>query len=313
MKNLISTVLIGSLLLSIWGCTGGGAQRITRTPKHLSVGTKEVQKGTGWYEKGCYRRALTHFFNAHELFTATDQQKGVAISLNSIGNVYRHLGDNKSALLFFEEAISVYAGLDDRSGLLNAMSNKTATLIDDGRLADAETLLDEAEELAGENNLRPFQVFNNRGVLLTRNKDYGAAEESLLKAKRYADMGNPLESATVKFALGILKMETGKYDDAVDLLSAALDADRITGFHAGVAEDLNALGTAYLKMEKYQTAAAYFKRSVKIFALLENREKTAGVLSALSEISLNAKVNMDMTTYFVDRWLAGDINENPCK
>lgn len=69
-------------------------------PEHITAGTKEMARGITRYNKGCYKDSLEYFFRAHELFVASDQLSGVAMSLNNMGNVYRVTGDIDSALLF---------------------------------------------------------------------------------------------------------------------------------------------------------------------------------------------------------------------
>ena len=73
-------------------------------PVHLSAGAEQIKKGNNLYQKGCYKGALEHFFRAHELYAVSDQQSGIAMSMNNIGSVYRALGDASGALVFFEEA-----------------------------------------------------------------------------------------------------------------------------------------------------------------------------------------------------------------
>lgn len=58
-------------------------------PEHITAGMKEIARGIARYNKGCYKDSLEYFFGAHELFVASDQLSGVAMSLNNIGNVYR--------------------------------------------------------------------------------------------------------------------------------------------------------------------------------------------------------------------------------
>lgn len=84
--------------LFCFACAGGNSAK--KIPEHITAGTKEMAGGIARYNKGCYQDSLEYFFKAHELFVASDQLSGVAMSLNNIGNVYRVTGDFDSALLF---------------------------------------------------------------------------------------------------------------------------------------------------------------------------------------------------------------------
>jgi tetratricopeptide (TPR) repeat protein len=145
MKPSLKTLaLIVSIVLM--ACAGGNSAG--KKPAYIPAGMKAITKGTARYNQGCYQRALDYFLKAHELFSASDQLSGVAMSLNNIGNVYRIMGEIKSAVLFFEEAFKIYTGIGDHKGAVQILSNKAAALVDGGHLQEAARILDTAEALA---------------------------------------------------------------------------------------------------------------------------------------------------------------------
>ncbi|MEA3429491.1 MAG: tetratricopeptide repeat protein, partial [Thermodesulfobacteriota bacterium] len=228
-----NTFIILIAVLFLFGCAGGNA--VKKKPEHIISGMKEIKKGTAWYQKGCYKRSLEHFFRAHELFAASDQLDGVAMSMNNIGNIYRIMEDFDSSLLFFEESIRIYQDIKNYKGLVQALSNKAAVLIDSDRLEDAAGILKSAEDIAQKNSIPTDHILNNWGILFIRQKEYSRAEEILNSALANADPENYSEYATVNFALGNLMRETGQYEKAVYFFKAALETDRLSGFHKGIA------------------------------------------------------------------------------
>lgn len=138
--------LILLFALFCFSCAGENSAKIM--PEHITAGTKEMARGITRYNKGYYKESLEYFFRAHELFVASDQLNGVAMSLNNMGNVYRVTGDIDSALLFFDESLSIYSDIGDSLGRVQVLCNKTAALIDAGRLEKAENVLNTAEETA---------------------------------------------------------------------------------------------------------------------------------------------------------------------
>jgi len=310
MKRFYS-ILILIAVLFFFGCAGGNA--VKKKPEHIISGMKEIQKGATWYQKGCYKRSLEHFFRAHELFAASDQLDGVAMSMNNIGNIYRIMEDTDSSLLFFEESIRIYQDIKNYKGLVQALSNKAAVLIDGDRLEEAAGVLKSAEDIAQKNSIPTGHILNKWGILFIRQKEYSRAEEILNSALANTDPANHSEYATVNFALGTLMRETGRYEKAIYFFKAALDTDRLSGFHKGIADDLSAIGDINFSQSKYEPAVNFFKRSIKIYALIENRKKVSEVMDRLIKAAEKADLDISITKHFVKTWLEGKAFENPCK
>ena len=310
MKRLNTFVILIAVLF-LYGCAGGNA--VKKKPEHIISGMKEIRKGTTWYKRGCYNRSLEYFFRAHELFAASDQLDGVAMTMNNIGNIYRNMEGIDSSLLFFEESISIYQDIKDYSGLVQALSNKAAVLIDSDRFEEAAGVLRLAEDIAQKNSIPANHILNNWGILFIRKKEYSRAEEILNSALANTDPADHSEYATVNFALGTLMRETGRYEKAVYFFKAALDTDRLSGFHKGIADDLSAIGDINFSRGKYEPAVNYFKRSIKIYALIENRNKVSEIMDRLVKAAEKAGLDISITEHFVKNWLEGKAFESPCK
>ncbi|MBU4462573.1 MAG: tetratricopeptide repeat protein [Desulfobacteraceae bacterium] len=306
-----NTFVIFIAVLFFFGCAGGNA--VKKKPDHIISGMKEIKKGTTWYQKGCYKRSLEYFFRAHELFAASDQLDGVAMTMNNIGNIYRIMEEIDRSLLFFEESISIYQDIKDYSGLVQSLSNKAAVLIDSDRLEEAAGVLKLAEDIAQKNSIPTNHILNKWGILFIRQNEYSRAEKILNSALANTDPADHSEYATVNFALGTLMRETGRYEKAVYFFKAALDNDRLSGFHKGIADDLSAIGDINFSQGKYEPAVNYFKRSIKIYALIENRNKVSEIMDRLVKAAEKAGLDISITEHFVKNWLEGKAFENPCK
>jgi len=303
--------LLVLLLFTLISCAGSKAAQ--QAPDPVQPAAKELNKGIGWYQKGCYHNSLEHLLRAHELFTALDDLPGIAMSMNNIGNVYRKIGDARSALLFFESSLAIYQEIDDADGEVQALSNKAAVLIQEGRPADAEAALNAAFKITDRSGKTVVALLNNQGVLLTRRKAYAQAEETLVAARNASDPENLAEYASVNFSLGNLMAATGRYDEGLECYRKALDADRKSGFHNGIADDLAVMGTVYQRQGNHAAAAAYYQRSIKIYALLDNEERVTSILKKLEVSAGEAQVDITVTRHFVSRWASGEVMESPCK
>ena len=309
MKRMI---FIWILFLTSFFFACGGTNSAKKIPEPLTTGMRETTKGITQYKKGCYKDALAYFFKAHEQFTATDYQRGVAMSYNNIGNVYRASGDNKSAVLFFKESFSIYENIGDAKGAVQVLSNKAATLIDDNMLEDATKTLNAAKDIAKKNEFLFGPLLNTNGILFIKKGEYTSAEKVLQTALTTVDPENFSESATVNFTLGSLMFETQRYEQAIYFFRAALKADRLSGFSKGIADDLAAIGSTLLLQEKNDIAVNFLKRSLKIYALLGNQKKVYHIMQKLENVSERTEVDLSLTKYFVNRWLEGKSSEQPC-
>lgn len=291
----------------------GGAKKTVKAPAHLTSGAKGIHKGIAWYQKGCNRRALEYFLNAHELFSATDQQKGVAMSLNSIGSVYRNMADTANALLFFEAAFEIYSNLNEVQRMVHVLSNKAAAYIDDDRLKAAEAEIVQAEALSKSNALSIGPILlRNRAVLSMKRRDFAKAETLLSEAQAAANQLNPAQTAPIDFAFGKLMLKTDRFDQALAYFESAFKADQFLGYYTGMADDLAAMGDTYFKMEANAKAADHYQRSLKIYALIQNNSKVSAYAKAFKEAAKKSGMDTRLTERFVEEWLEGPGIKGPC-
>lgn len=306
--TIILTILLSFIVFS---CANKNA--VKTSPDALAAGMQEMTKGVTKYKKGCYKDSLNYFFKAHEWFTANDNLPGVAMSLNNIGNVYRNSGDNNSAVLFFEESFLIYEDIGNVQGAVQVLSNKAAALIADEMLEEASKTLSAADDIAQKNKIFYGPLLNTRGVLLIKKKEYKKAEAVLHTALAAVAAENYSESATVNFTLGNLMLTTHRYEQAVFFFKSALEADRLSGFSKGIADDLAAMGSAFLLQKKYDQAANVLKRSLKVYALLGDQQNVRHIMTQLEHISDGGGIDLSVTRHFVNRWLEGKSFERRCE
>jgi tetratricopeptide (TPR) repeat protein len=108
-------------------------------------------------------------------------------------------------------------------------------------------------------------------------------------------------------------LETQRYEKAIAFFKSALTADRLSGFYKGVADDLAAIGSVYLLQKNDELALNFYKRSVKIYALIGDQKKVHSIMEKLEKISENTGLSIIVTKHFVIRWLEGEAFESPCK
>jgi len=163
MKTVKRCLLV---ILAILAASCGGRKEAV-VPGHLSAGAEQTARGTPYYERGCYARALEHFTRAQELYTAVGDRQGMAMSANNIGVVYRAIGEAGAAIPFFEDALRLYGDPGEPDRVRQALSNLAAAQADTGDLASAGKNIDAALKI--ENGGTPFvPALTVKGILLAR-------------------------------------------------------------------------------------------------------------------------------------------------
>ncbi len=310
MKLFCVLFLFISILL-LTACSGG--KPLKEVPDQIKIGAKELKSGGYLYNRGCYNRALKHFFRAHEQYVATDQQKGTAMCLNNIGNIYRLKNDIEGAQLFYKETIQIYSAIGDHQGAVQALSNNAAAVIDSGKFEDAGKILDVVEALAQKNNITFIPMLKNRGILYIKENKLKEAQIVLEKALSRADPENNTETATVNYALGNLMIAKKAYGKAVGFFGRALVADKKTEFYQGIADDLAALANAHHFLGDMGRAVDFYQRAIKIYAFLGNKDKALDLMEKMETSAQKSGADTTITKHFTEAWLKGETLSSPCE
>lgn len=305
----LKIAVLAAAVVFLVSCAG---EPVKRDPPHMTGGTEQIAIGNAAYKQGCYSAALKSYNRAYELYAGSDQPAGVAMSLNNLGNVYRAMGEPQNALKYFDEAGVLYARSGDRRALRQALANKAAALMDSGSLDLAEKALAEAGSVDLPDNAAFLPLIIDRGILLTRRGDYSAAEKALETALSQSPAGAP-DAAAAHYAMGRLKMETGRSKDAAGHFEAALQADQAAGFYAGMADDLQRLGDAHSRLGETDAALDYWKRSVRIYALIGQKQETAAVMKKLQAGAAKTGASLSVVEAFVKNCQEGRQYDRLCR
>lgn len=306
------TVNIGIALIFVLFLASCGGTKEVIVPDHISAGSVQTDKGMPFYERGCYARALDHFYRANELYTAIGDSRGMAMSANNIGVVYRAMGEAAAAIPFFEDALRMYRSSGNQEDVRQTLSNLTAAQVDTGDYGSAGKNIDEALKIRI--GRKPFvPAMTVKGILLAKQGDVKGAEAMFKEALDNIDRRNPAGAAAANYAMGELLLGTARYKEAVPYFEKALESDRKAGFYKGIADDLTALGRCSAGISDDAAAVNYWQQSVRIYALLGMEEKVRATMAVLEEVAKRSNIDIDLTRTLADRWLKGDMTDNICE
>jgi DNA-binding SARP family transcriptional activator/Tfp pilus assembly protein PilF len=139
-------------------------------------------------------------------------------------------------------------------------------------VAAAETAGDAAALAATRRNLAAVHVFAG---------DYTEAEREYSAALEHSD---PAAEADTLNRLGVLRWETGRLREAVEVLERSLAIDDELGRVAGQANTLNVLGIVHWQLGGYLAAAPYFQRALALFRGLGAKVGEAAAMTNLGGV-----------------------------
>ncbi len=302
--------LIIMLIFSVFFTSCSSSKSSNNSPQSIEICNNYMNKGARLYNKGCYIKALDYFFKAHECFSIHDQVFETAMSLNNIGNVYKNINDLESAIMFYNEALKIYTNINKIKNVLHVLSNKFAAFISYNHIDAAKKVLTLAEKTAKKNKITSVMLMRNRSVLLMKQKKFNEALNILNRAKKEIK-NSPSKVALINYTFGKLMQETKDYKSALLYFNISLENNKKNAAYKPIADDLYAIGTIYTKLDNNALAFSYFKRSIKIYALMQNRKMSLEILEKLTKIA-STKSDLTLTNEFIKQWLSGDTFTNFC-
>lgn len=128
-----------------------------------------------------YKNAATHYQKAkHKIYMAATE--------NNIGNVYRLLNDPQNAHLHFDNAISLYTKLKDRTHAAQVYDNKAQALLAEGQFEDARIAAQASVAMVrnGDEQALLAESLTTLGVIYARSGNTDEGARSFHEAKEIA-------------------------------------------------------------------------------------------------------------------------------
>jgi tetratricopeptide (TPR) repeat protein len=305
-----------SLLLAVaffTACAGGSAPPPERQPEDLHRSIRYLNKGAIFYNKGCYAKAAYQFQKAHEMFTAADNLQGAADSLHSMANAYYRLNEMPSAVLVYDEAVGYYQLLEDREGQVRALSNKSVALAASGMFEAAESALNQADAVAGNGAILSGQRLKARAILKIKTGHFGEAKQLIRSAMRSIPKNEAGQYASAQYTMGYLLLQSHQAEDAISYLEKALESDQMSESYFAIAQDLEALADCHAELGRHDQAVNFYKRSIKIFALLGRTERIEQISPRMMKSASAGAVGIEATLHWVKQWLEGQYEIGICR
>ena len=245
--------------------------------KHDTTKIKIYNQLSGIYTKIEPDAAFTYVKKAFELserLTNSDDEdivffvkKSNADSYTYLGNYYKALSDNYSALENYKLSIEILREIDDKKALANNYTDIGIIKYLSGDYIVTEEYYNMAVEIHKQLNDEQglAKVYRNLGNLFLKQGDYPLSIEYYQNSLEISEKLNDLRSASRCYNnIGYIYTETQRYSWAIDYLKNSLKIKERIGDERGIATALNNIGNVYLKKKEYDTALIYLSKSLAI-------------------------------------------------
>jgi serine phosphatase RsbU (regulator of sigma subunit) len=202
-------------------------------------------------------------------------QKGIAASLNNIGNVYLDQGNYPEALKNYLASLEIQEEIGDKNGIASSSNNIGTIYWYQGNYPEALknylVSLKIKEEIGVEH---PEDMGNKKGIASSLNNigniysDQGNYPEALknylasLKIKE--EIGDKKGIAFTLNNIGNIFANQGNFPEALKNLFASLKIAEEIGDKIVIASTFNNIGTIYVDQSNYSEALKYIKYSLEI-------------------------------------------------
>lgn len=171
---------------------------------------------------------------ALELRRKTGYLEGVSESLSRLGTMYEHQKEDEKAQTYYKEAVELSNSINDPLGLIRPYTHMASYQRDQGNTQESYRLYSESlrlsEEVAPQETV-VFSLANLAQADFQANKNF---EYSLSLNMRALDIvrktGFILAYARVLFGIGLLYMQTGENDNAIEYFLQVIQVAEDAGY-----------------------------------------------------------------------------------
>ncbi|WP_394848013.1 tetratricopeptide repeat protein [Pendulispora brunnea] len=252
--------------------------------------------GRLYRDTGQLEEAKKHLDSALALFAESEDERGIASTVDDIGKLHWLRGDYHRALEYTERALAMRRQIGDRRSIALSLNNLGKVYQDSGQFTRSIECFEQALQIRREiGDLVGVAIsLNDLGSVAQDQQDDHRAralfQEAYDVAKGTADRNR---IALVLTNLGKILNRVGEAEKAIFYLKQAEELADELGDKIGLADAVRGLGRAYLVRREYTKARDCMMRAVDLFSEIQNKVEMGIALRALAEVSAEGSAGGD--------------------
>jgi tetratricopeptide (TPR) repeat protein len=250
-------------------------------------GAAHARIGRLYRDTGRLDDAQQHLDSALVLFEDSNDERGIASTVDDMGKLYWLRGNYPKALEATQRSLTMRRKLGDRRSIALSLNNLGLVYQDSGQFKLALDAFEQALRIRREiGDLVGVSIsLNNLGTVAQDQRDDTQALTLFLEAHEVAkETGDRNRLALVLTNLGETYNRLGDPAKAVHHLKQAEEIADELGDKMGLAEAVRGLGKAYLAQREYTKARECTARAVEIFREVQSKVQLGVALRSLGEV-----------------------------
>ena len=197
-------------------------------------------RGVNYHELGMYSKAMKQAQAALTLakqWNKSPQQ--TAISTNIVGVVFGDLGEQRTAIPFFREALRLSVATNDTLIQVQALGNLGLMYLRLEKPDSALSYYQQSLQLLKQRNERELlsQLYGNVALVFVDLKQYSAALDSAKLGLNLAEeLRNPARIGFCYQVLGLINYKLGNYEKSIEMLQRSVELHTKIGAQIGIWE-----------------------------------------------------------------------------
>lgn len=251
-------------------------------------GAAHSRIGRLYRETARFDEASRHLTAALSLFGQAQDERGIASTLDDIGQLHWLKGDYTLALEYTVRGLAMRRKLGDPRSLAVSLNNLGLVQQESGNFDAALDAFEQALRIRRDigDLVGVSATLNNLGTIAQETKDHRRALALFGEAHEVArETGDRNRVALILTNLGDVHNRLGDVDKAIALLRQAEELADGLGDKLGLAEAVRALGKAHLARREYAKARDSTQRAVDLFRETASKVQLGVALRALAEVS----------------------------
>ncbi len=237
-------------------------------------------------------KAKENGLKALELSTKINYKRGIAASLNNIGNIYYYSDDYGKAIEYYFKSYKVREKIGDKRGMSDNLNNIGVLYQSKGNYTKAlEYFLksikisEELKELSG-----VAAGYNNIGLIMSNLKNFPKAKDYYERAiNLFEKLNNAYGKASGLNNLALLYSDFQKFDRALPLFLKSLEIYIKNSDKNGAAICYHNIAEIYRQNGDYAKERDYINKSLELRKLINDKEGIASSTNALAKVELREK------------------------
>jgi len=263
--------IIGELGIIEWQ-TGNFKESLEKLRRYLAYAQRYESKvdevkatrniASVYYMEGDYKKALKYAKKALMLAEESGDIREIADTYNVMGVINNHLNNYEDALSYLLKYLEISEKMGNLTYLSRAYNNIGVTYEKIGNMKKAEEYHKRAIEIIEKlGNDRLLETFhNNIAILYSMHGNYPLALEHLNKSLEISiKLNNKYGICERLVTLGEINSEMGRYMDALDFYSRAMEIAKMRGYTSILFSIYIYMARVYVYLEEFKKAQEYIE------------------------------------------------------